>query len=157
MARGGWAALAVFVAAALSDYLDGPLARRGGPATPYGAILDNVADIAFVLIGTSAAAAAGAIGWIVPLAIACSATAYALASLSRTRAAGAPVRAYSAIGHAAGVCNYALVGLFAGSVALPGGAWPAILAVGSATVVALNLGAVALRWLPGLRARASRA
>jgi phosphatidylglycerophosphate synthase len=157
VARGGWTALVLFAAAAASDYVDGPLARRAGRPTAYGAVLDNVADVAFVLIGTGAAAAAGAVGWLVPLAIACSATAYALASLARTRAAGTPVRAYSAIGHAAGVSNYALVGLFAGSLALPGPAWSPILAVGAAAVVGLNLAAVALRWLPGLRARASRA
>jgi phosphatidylglycerophosphate synthase len=141
----------------VSDYLDGPLARRGGPPSAYGTLLDNVADIAFVLAGTATAAASGAIGWLVPAAIACSATAYALASLSRTRTTGTPVRAYSAIGHAAGVCNYALVGLYAGSVALPGSVWTSILTLGAAVAVALNLGAVALRWLPGLRARASRA
>jgi CDP-diacylglycerol--glycerol-3-phosphate 3-phosphatidyltransferase len=153
-ARGGWSAVLVFAAAAVSDYTDGPLARRGGRPTAYGTLLDNVADIAFVLAGTATASAAGAIPWLVPATIAASATAYAVASLSRTRAAGAPARAYSAIGHAAGVCNYALVGLYAGSIALPGPVWSPVLVLGAAVVVALNSGAVALRWLPGLRARA---
>jgi phosphatidylglycerophosphate synthase len=157
IARGGWSAVLVFTAAAVSDYADGPLARRGGRPSAYGTLLDNVADIAFVLVGTTTAAASGAIGWIVPAAIACSATAYAVASLTRTCTTGTPVRAYSAIGHAAGVCNYALVGLYAGSVALPGDLWTPTLAVGAAVVVALNLGAVGLRWLPGFRARAWRA
>jgi hypothetical protein len=77
--------------------------------------------------------------------------------LSRTRTAGMPVRAYSTIGHAAGVCNYSLVGLYAGSIALPHELWIRILGLCAAVVVLLNLGAVALRWLPGLRARAGRA
>lgn len=156
-ARGDWSAVAVFALAAASDYADGPLARRAGRPSAYGTVLDNVADVAFVLAGTATAASAGAVTWLVPAAIAGAAIAYAAASLARTRAAGAPVRAYSAIGHAAGVCNYALVGGYAGSVALPGALWPPVLALGAAVVVALNLGAVALRWVPGLRARASRA
>jgi phosphatidylglycerophosphate synthase len=154
LARGGWEALGLFALAAASDYLDGPLARRAGGASAYGTVLDNAADILFVLIATSAGAARGALATAVPVAIGCAAVAYALASIRRRRS-GEAARAYSAIGHAAGVCNYALVGLLAGSVALPGPAWPPILAAGGAVVVALNLGAVALRLLP--RAGASRA
>jgi phosphatidylglycerophosphate synthase len=155
LARGGWEALGLFALAAASDYLDGPLARRAGGGSTYGTLLDNVADIAFVLVATCAGVARGALAGAVPAAIACAAVAYALASIRRTRSAGEPARAYSVIGHAAGVCNYALVGLLAGNVALPGPAWHTILASGGALVVALNLGAVALRLVP--RARASRA
>ena len=153
----GWWALAIFVVAAASDFVDGPLARRTGRATRYGAVLDNTADIAFVLAGTASGAAHGLVSWIVPASIGCSAAAYALASLSRSRVSGAPVRAYSALGHAAGVANYAVVGLVAGSVALAGPAWTAILAVAGAIVAVLNLAAVANRLRPAPRAGASRA
>jgi hypothetical protein len=68
--------------------------------------------------------------------------------MRRSRATGRPVRAYSAIGHAAGVGNYALAGLLAGSAALPGRLWPPLLAMAGPIVTALNLAAVASRLLP---------
>ncbi len=157
LAAGGWTSLGVFAVAATSDYLDGPLARRSGRSTPYGALLDGVADIVFVLTGTIAAAVGGRLSWLVPLAIAGSATAYLVASVRQSRTSGRPARAYSLAGHAAGVCNYALVGLVAGSVALPSVVWPALLAAGGAIVVALNVGALLLRALPARGAGASPA
>jgi phosphatidylglycerophosphate synthase len=142
---GGWTPLDVFGLATASDYVDGPLARRAGGPSAYGVLLDSGADIAFVLLALSSGVALGRLSWIVPLAIACSAGPYLVATLRRSRDVGAPVRAYSAVGHWAGVCNSALVGLLAGSVALPGAAWGALLPFGSAVVVALNVAAMALR------------
>jgi phosphatidylglycerophosphate synthase len=143
---GGWTPLVVFGLATASDYVDGPLARRAGGPSTHGVLLDSGADIAFVLLALSSGVAMGRLSWLVPLAIACSAVPYLASTLRRSRAVGAPVRAYSAVGHWAGVCNYALVGLLAGSVALPGPAWTTLLPLGSAAVVALNLAAVALRF-----------
>jgi phosphatidylglycerophosphate synthase len=143
---GGWMPLVVFGLATASDCVDGPLARRAGGPSAHGVLLDSGADIAFVVLATSSGVALGRLSWIVPIAIACAAAPYLIATLRRSRAAGTPVRAYSAVGHWAGVCNYALVGLLAGSVALPGEAWGAILSLGSAAVVSLNLVAVALRF-----------
>ena len=142
---GGWTPLVVFGLATASDYVDGPLARRAGGPSTYGVLLDSGADIAFVMLALSSGVAMGRLSWMVPAAIVCSAAPYLAATLRRSRAVGAPVRAYSAVGHWAGVCNYALVGLLAGSVALPGRSWHVILAGGSAAVVALNLAAVVLR------------
>ena len=98
-----------------------------------------------MLLALSSGALAGRLSWIAPLAVACSATPYLVATLRRSRVEGGPVRAYSAIGHWAGICNYALAGLLAGSVALPDARWPMLLGLGSVVVVVLNLGAVALR------------
>ena len=39
-----WGALAIFIAAALSDAADGWLARRAGGGTPFGQMLDPIAD-----------------------------------------------------------------------------------------------------------------
>jgi phosphatidylglycerophosphate synthase len=142
---GGWTPLVVFGLATASDYVDGPLARRAGGPSTYGVLLDSGADIAFVLLALSSGVAMGRLPWIVPAVIACSAAPYLVATLQRSRAVGTPVRAYTTVGHWAGVCNYALVGLLAGSVALPSAAWRVILTTGSAAVVALNLTAVALR------------
>lgn len=49
-----WWALAVFCAAALTDAVDGPVARRVNAVTPLGAFLDPLADKILVL-GTLAA------------------------------------------------------------------------------------------------------
>src|SRR5581483_11183343 len=137
----GWAALGIFAAAAASDLADGRLARRAGRTTAHGAILDAAADIVFVLAGTTRAAAVGLLSWAVPAAIAVSAGAYATASLRRSRCAHTP------LGHAAGIVNYAVVGLAAGAAATPGQSWDALLAGAGALAVALNLGAVAGRLL----------
>ena len=149
-----WLPAVVFVVAAASDYVDGPLARRGGGPTRHGAVLDNVADVAFVLAGTMTAAVLGLVPEAVPLSIVLSFGLYALASLTGRRG---PAR--SAVGHAAGVANYVLTGLVTAAVALPGTPSKAILEVTSLVVVGINLAAVLQRLLPALpgRARVPRA
>jgi len=137
--------LIAFVLAVLFDYVDGPLARRAGPPTRYGTLLDSGADVVFVLVAAGAGAASGRLSWLVPIAIAAAATPYLVATLRRVRAHDPSPRAYSAVGHAAGVCNYALAGLLAGSVALPSPSWPALLAGASGVVVFLNMTAVLQR------------
>jgi phosphatidylglycerophosphate synthase len=140
--------LVLFVVAAASDFFDGILARRAGRPTAYGAILDIVADVAFVLAGTGAGAALGLVPTAVPAAIALSVGGYAVASAATT-SHGREVRlARSRIGHLGGVCNYALVGFIAGDVLLPGPAWRWILAAGSVAVVGVNLAAVLGRLVP---------
>jgi phosphatidylglycerophosphate synthase len=145
LAYGGWPPLIVWIVASLSDYFDGPLARRRGTASPSGAILDNVADIAFVLAGLVTAAALALISWVVPLSIALSAGAYAAASARRRSEGGAPRLARSRLGHWAGVANYACLGLVTGAVTWPGPRWTPVLAAAGATTVGLNLAAVLTR------------
>src|SRR5512145_2187196 len=60
--------LALFTLAAASDFFDGILARRAGRPTRHGAVLDTVADVAFVLAATGAAAALGLVPTAVPAA-----------------------------------------------------------------------------------------
>jgi CDP-diacylglycerol--glycerol-3-phosphate 3-phosphatidyltransferase len=50
-AEGRWAALALFLAASLTDLVDGWLARRRGQCTDLGALVDPIADKA--LVGTA--------------------------------------------------------------------------------------------------------
>jgi phosphatidylglycerophosphate synthase len=137
--------LIAFVLAVLFDWIDGPIARRAGAETRHGALLDSGADIVFVLVASGSGAASGRLSWIVPIAIAAAATPYLVATLRRVRAHDPSPRAYSAVGHAAGVCNSALAGLLAGSVALPAPSWPSLLTGASTVVVFLNLTAVAQR------------
>jgi CDP-diacylglycerol--glycerol-3-phosphate 3-phosphatidyltransferase len=56
-AGGRWAALALFVAASVTDLADGWLARRWGQCTPFGALADPMADKA--LVGTALVCLAG--------------------------------------------------------------------------------------------------
>jgi phosphatidylglycerophosphate synthase len=147
--RGAWTPLVLFGMAAASDFADGVIARRAGAASAHGAVLDVVADVAFVVGATAAAASLGLVWPLVPAAIAVSVAAYAIASVGRARRRRRVDLARSRLGHAAGVLNYALVGLVSGAVALPGPVWPVLLATGSALVVAANLGAVAARLIRG--------
>lgn len=140
---GGVAPVVAWGLAAVSDYVDGPLARRAGTAGARGAVLDNLADIAFVLAGLATAVALGLVPWIVPASIALSAGAYAIASLRARR--GAPRLARSRIGHAGGVMNYVCLGVVAGAVAWPSPAWSAPLTAAAIATAAVNLAAVASR------------
>ncbi len=143
----GWMPVVLFAVAAATDFFDGIVARWTGTPTRHGAILDNVADVTFVLAGTGTAAALGLVWRAVPIAIALAVGSYALASRRRSTGGDAWWLARSRLGHAAGVCNYALTGLVAGSLAIPGPAWSPVLALGSGGVVGLNLAAVLHRLL----------
>lgn len=153
---GGWWALVLFALAAASDYVDGPLARRAGGASRYGVLLDGGADVVFVSSAATTGALAGLVPWIAPLAIAAAGGAYLLASAHGTSASPRPERAYSRIGHAAGVTNYVLAGLVAGVVAVPWAGWGGVLRTAGLLASALNLAALAQRWWPAPRADASR-
>ncbi len=138
----------LFAAAATTDFLDGIVARRGTP-TPHGAVLDNVADVAFVLAASVTGAALGLVSWTAPVAIALAFGAYAVASLKGSRR----IPARTTIGHAAGIANYALAGLIAGTVALPSLVPRTLVAAAGVAVTAVNLGAVGQRFItPRVRA-----
>src|SRR5262245_11632471 len=151
--RGGGLPLIVWGIAALSDYVDGPLARRRSEVSLAGAILDNVADVTFVLGGLAAASALGLVSWIVPVSIGLSAGAYAAAS---TRPRQETALARSRLGHWAGVVNYVCLGVVTGSVAWPDDRWRLVLETAAAATAGLNLAAVGSRLAAGLRRAASR-
>jgi phosphatidylglycerophosphate synthase len=61
------AVVALMLAVAIaSDYLDGPVARRTGTASPRGMLFDHTADCLFVTGGLTGAAIAGTIAPILP-------------------------------------------------------------------------------------------
>jgi phosphatidylglycerophosphate synthase len=145
IARGGMLPLVLWTLAAASDYVDGPLARRSAQATARGMMLDNVADVAFVLGGLAAAAAFGLVPWLVPGAVLLSVVDYGRTLLEERRGVVRAGLARSRVGHAAGVLNYACLGVVCGRLAMPGVVPPvAVVVVELATVVA-NLAAVAGR------------
>jgi phosphatidylglycerophosphate synthase len=153
LARGGVLPLLAWGLAALSDYVDGPLARRTGTASLRGALLDTSADVAFVLGGLGMAAALGLVSWIVPASIGLSVGAYMAAS-ARPGPAGRRL-ARSRLGHAAGVLNYSCLGLVSGAVAWPAPAWSPWLSAAAAVTAATNLAAVASRVAGALRSAGS--
>ncbi len=60
---GGGARIAVVVAAAISDLVDGRLARRMGAVTRLGEVLDPIADKTFMLVALVTLAAEGWMPW----------------------------------------------------------------------------------------------
>ena len=144
LARGGAMPALVWMAGAATDYLDGPLARRTGTATRHGMLLDNVADIAFVLGGLGAAAALGLVPWLVPGAVLLAVVDYGRAALEEHHGVGRG-RSRSGVGHAAGVVNYACLGLVCGRLAWPEAVPLAALATAELATIAINFGAVVER------------
>jgi phosphatidylglycerophosphate synthase len=133
--------LVVCCFAAATDFADGRLARRRGP-TGHGALLDGLADVTFVLAGTTTAVYLGLLPVAVPVAIAAAFATYLIAA---TRRQGNIRAARSTVGHTAGVFNYLLTGLVAVTVAWPHAPWSPILHAGAVIVTTLNLAAIALR------------
>ena len=100
----------IALAAALSDLIDGPIARQMCSADRFGRWLDNIADLVFVLTALFCEAWAGAIPAYIPMLIAASFAQYAIDSIL---VSGASVPVRSRIGHWGGIVNYALVLLLA--------------------------------------------
>jgi len=62
-------ALALWVVALITDFLDGPIARRRGTVTALSGTLDHTSDFLFVTCGLFAGALRGAFPWILPILI----------------------------------------------------------------------------------------
>jgi phosphatidylglycerophosphate synthase len=62
-------ALVVWAVALLTDFLDGPIARRRGTVTPLSGTFDHTTDFLFVTSGLFAGALRGAFPWILPVLI----------------------------------------------------------------------------------------
>ncbi len=110
----GWPAAVLFAAAACSDFIDGPVARRFGTASQAGRLLDHGADIGFILSALIAYSILGMAPWWVPAAIGLSFAVYVADSWVRSGGAR-PSLIASRIGHVAGVLNYVLVGVLVGN------------------------------------------
>src|SRR5215469_17144482 len=94
------------VVAAVTDFVDGRVARRLGVAHDAGGWLDSIADVTFILTALGCYASARELPWSIPGLIALSFGQYAFDSIWLHRA-DAPVR--SRLGHWGGIINYALV------------------------------------------------
>ena len=96
----------IALAAAVSDFADGRIARWTGHTGGVGRWLDALADIVFVLTVLSSEALAGAIPIYIPVLIGCSFAQYAIDSVAINRSS-TPVK--SRLGHWGGVINFGLV------------------------------------------------
>ena len=92
-----WILRTIALSGAVSDLLDGPIARWTHSASRFGRWLDSVADIAFILTVLSCETFAGVIPIYLPALIAASFTQYVLDSVL-IRACSVPVKSGSATG-----------------------------------------------------------
>ncbi len=68
-ARSALFALVVWMAAVITDLLDGPIARRRRAVTTWSGTFDHTSDFLFVTSGLFAGAVRGAFPWILPIII----------------------------------------------------------------------------------------
>jgi CDP-diacylglycerol--glycerol-3-phosphate 3-phosphatidyltransferase len=150
LAGQGAVAALLFVLAVVTDFADGPLARRRGEASPLGGLFDHATDALFVTTGLSALACHGVVPWLLPLGVAAAFTQYAVDSKA---VAGRPLRA-SFLGRWNGIAYFVALGIPVIRDGL-GLGWPGdglVLALGWA-LVATTAVSMADRGLALLRSR----
>src|SRR5579863_168179 len=67
--RSAFLALVAWVVALITDFLDGPIARRRGTVTAWSGTFDHTTDFLFVTSGLFAGAFRGVFPWILPILI----------------------------------------------------------------------------------------
>jgi phosphatidylglycerophosphate synthase len=121
----------IVLGAAISDFVDGRVARQMGCADGFGRWLDSLADVVFVLTVLTCEARAGAIPSYIPALIAVSFAQYAIDSVVISDSS-TPVK--SRLGHWGGVINFALVLLLAFA---PPPLWPGMLVREASPLIAV--------------------
>jgi len=99
-------AMLVFLFAIATDFADGPLARKRGESSPFGALLDHATDATFVVLGIGALVTRDLAPTVLPLLIALAFVQYTLDSRAL---AGEYLRA-SALGRWNGIFYFVLLG-----------------------------------------------
>lgn len=99
-------AVAVFAIAIATDFADGPIARKRGETSAFGALLDHGTDATFVVLGNAALAARGLVPVLLPPLIAIAFIQYTLDSKAL---AGQPLRA-SRLGRWNGIAYFVVLG-----------------------------------------------
>lgn len=121
----------IALSAAVSDFVDGRVARQTHSTDAFGRWLDNLADVVFVLTALTCEVVAGAIPAYIPALVAASFAQYAIDSILISRSS-APVK--SRLGHWGGVVNFSLVLLLAFA---PYPQWPGMLVREASPVIAI--------------------
>lgn len=101
-----------------SDYYDGPVARTLGLDSDLGRMLDNLADLTFLLVTLSYLVHHGVVPWWIPVAIALAFGQYIIDSWLLTGRTANVVLVANPIGHWAGILNYIFTGIMALHAAL---------------------------------------
>jgi phosphatidylglycerophosphate synthase len=139
------AAVLVFATAIATDFADGPLARRSGRASAFGALLDHGSDAFFVTLGLGALAMIGLVPLLLPPLVALAFLQYTLDSRALE---GKELRA-STLGRWNGIFYYVLVGTPIVRDTL-GLAWPSdalILLIGSVTLLSTLISMLDRLWV----------
>lgn len=105
-------ALVLWVIALITDFLDGPIARRKQTVTALSGVFDHTSDFLFVTSGIFAGATRGAFPWILPILITAAFAQYVIDSYwihRRTKLRGNKLGRYNGILYFAPSCVDALV------------------------------------------------
>lgn len=108
----------LFLLICASDYYDGPVARALGTDSDLGKVLDNLADITFLLVTLTYLVQANSVPWWIPTAIALAFGQYTVDSWLLTGQKTDVVLVSNPIGHWAGILNYIGTGIVALHTAL---------------------------------------
>ena len=101
-----WAA-ALFSLAVITDFLDGPVARRFNHESPLGGLLDHATDALFVVVLLGALAHLGYLPWLLPCLVA---VAFAQYMLDSRALSGRKLRT-SWLGRCNGIAYYVVAGV----------------------------------------------
>ncbi len=105
--------IGLFLLICASDYYDGPLARVLGLDSDVGKVLDNLADITFLLVTLTYLVHSGAVPRWIPTTIALAFGQYTLDSWLLSGRTNGVALVSNPIGHWAGILNYIFTGVMA--------------------------------------------
>jgi CDP-diacylglycerol--glycerol-3-phosphate 3-phosphatidyltransferase len=146
--------VALFLLICASDYYDGPLARALELSSDLGKVLDNLADITFLLVTLTYLVHNAAAPWWIPVAVALAFGQYTVDSWLLSGKGANVTLVSNPIGHWAGILNYIFTGILAFNAALQRRFLPALLYDGLSTFwFAYLLLAMGIRLRFFLRAR----
>jgi len=107
------AVVVLFLLICASDYYDGPVARALGVDSDLGKILDNLADITFLLVTLTYLVSANIVPWWIPVAVALAFGQYTVDSWLLAGRRTDLILVSNPIGHWAGILNYIGTGVVA--------------------------------------------
>jgi len=107
------AVVVLFLMICASDYYDGPVARALGIDSDLGKVLDNLADITFLLVTLTYLVLVNVVPWWIPAAIALAFSQYTVDSWLLAGRRTDLILVSNPIGHWAGILNYIGTGVVA--------------------------------------------
>ena len=107
------AVVVLFLMICASDYYDGPVARALGVDSDLGKVLDNLADITFLLVTLTYLVLANVVPWWIPATIALAFSQYTVDSWLLAGRRTDLILVSNPIGHWAGILNYIGTGVMA--------------------------------------------